>query len=56
MVTITGVNKNGEPSDIYFGMCEQVAESLIEALLAKKEIKFVVVEKDETDPQIIMEK
>ena len=56
MVTVTGVNKNGDPSDIYFGMCEEAAESLIEALLAKQEIKFVVVEKDETDPQIIMEK
>ena len=56
MVTVTGVNKNGDPSDIYFGMCEKAAESLIEALLAKQEIKFVVVEKDDTDQQIIMEK
>jgi len=56
MVTVTGVNKNGDPSDIYFGMCEEAAEGLIEALLAKQEIKFVVVEKDDTDQQIIMEK
>ena len=56
MVTVTGVNKNGDPSDIYFGMCEEAAEFLIEALLAKQEIKFVVVEKDDTDQQIIMEK
>jgi hypothetical protein len=56
MVTITGVDENGEPSDIYFGMCEEAAEELIEALLSKDEIKLVVLERDETDQQIFLEK
>lgn len=56
MVTVTGVNKNGDPSDIYFGMCEEAAEGLIQALLAKDEIKLVVLERDDTDQQVIMEK
>lgn len=56
MVTVTGVDENGDPSDIYFGMCQDAAEGLIEALLAKKEIKLVVLEQDETDQQIILEK
>jgi hypothetical protein len=56
MVTITGVDQNGDPSDIYFGMCQDAAEELIEALLSKDEIKLVVLERDDTDQQIIVEK
>ena len=56
MVTITGVDENGDASDVYFGMCEGAAEGLIEALLSKDEIKLVVLERDDTDQQIILEK
>ena len=56
MVTITGVDENGDPSDVYFGMCQDAAEGLIKALLSKDEIKLVVLETDETDQQTIVEK